>query len=704
MTDEAAPPAAAGPFATPVAELRGVGPARAAAFAERGLTTALDLLLEAPLRYAAPPPLGDLGAAAVGDDCSVAGLVTSAQKGRARNGRPFADLKLDVGGVAVRMRFFNRGWFADRAPRGTFVLAWGRFAGGATPTFSGVGLTALRGPEDVPAALARLEPVHPRVAGVAEGTLRRVLREALALVEAAPDPLPDEFRAPLNLPALKDALRLVHEPATREEAADGGARLVFDRLLALALAARGAAAAPSPAPELAADERVRERIRARLPFALTPGQEAALAEIWGDLARPVAMRRLLLGDVGSGKTAVAAGALLAAIARGAQALLVAPTEVLAAQHARTFGKWLEGSRVKHGLLTARTPRPERERLIEAGAAGELDLLIGTHAALADGVALPRLGLAVVDEQHRFGVLQRLRARAKAERPHLLAMSATPIPRSLALALFGDLSVSRLPGRPSGRPSPTAEAADLATAFAALRAAVARGERGMLVFPTINGETAAAVEREGRAWAKKSGPLGGLRLAWLHGGLPPAERDAAFAAFRTGAADVLVATTIVEVGVDVPEATTMVVVGADRFGLATLHQLRGRVGRGERPGRVYLVPGCGPDDPAGNRRPSASSKAADAAARLKLLASETDGLKLAEADLLLRGPGDFCGVRQHGHGGALPLGEGRDRGFVDAAAATARALLDRGYDPSRDPYYGRLATALGGARFEPPDAV
>ncbi|HYC79029.1 MAG TPA: helicase-related protein [Planctomycetota bacterium] len=689
------------PFGTPVSALRGVGPARTAALDAKGVRTVLDLLLLTPTRYEAPPPPKPPETWAVGDDVATTGKVVAARQVRSRRGRAFADLRLDVGGRAVRACFFNRGWLAERAPKGTWALVWGRATSVAPPTLSAAGLRVLAAPEEAAARAAELEPRRPAVPGVAEGVLRGLVREALDATRAAPDPLPDDLRTARGLPTLADALRRVHEPATLDEASEGAARLLFDRLLALALAsrARGEAGA-APAPRIVADAKVRARIDARLPFRLTPGQRAALDEILADLARPVAMRRLLLGDVGSGKTAVAVGALLAATAAGRQGLLVAPTDVLAAQHARTLSQWLAGSRVRHALIAAGVPRAERRRAEAAAAAGELDLVVGTHAALSDAVLLPRLGLAVVDEQHRFGVLQRLKAREKGERPHLLALSATPIPRSLALALFGDLAVTRLAGRPAGRGTPTATTCDAASALLAVREAVARGERAYVVFPAVTSETAPALEREGRALTARRGALAGLRTATLHGGLPPAERAAALDAFRSGDVDVLLCTTIVEVGVDVPEATTLVVFGADRFGLATLHQLRGRVGRGERPGSIRLVPTPRPAADSG----ASSGAARDATARLALLQRESDGFRLAEADLFLRGPGEICGLRQHGHGGALPLREGRDRGFLEAASETAGALKARGYDPDADGYYARLARALGGVRFDPPDAV
>jgi ATP-dependent DNA helicase RecG len=332
---------------------------------------------------------------------------------------------------------------------------------------------------------------------------------------------------------------------------------------------------------------------------------------------------------------------------------------------------------------------------DALAAGRVDLLIGTHAALAADVRFPRLGLAVFDEQHRFGVLQRLAGRNKAEQPHLLALSATPIPRSLCLGLFGELAITRIEGRPAGRATPVTSISSRDVAYADLRAAVARGERAFVIFPSIASEEAPAIEREGRVLASVKGPLRGLACGVLHGALRGEEQAAAFTAFSSGAVQVLIATVIVEVGIDVPEATIMVVEGAERFGLATLHQLRGRVGRGAKAGRVHLVP---------SDHAREGGDAAARAERLELLERETDGFKIAEADLELRGPGDWCGVRQHGFGGSLPLAAGRDAGFIDEVGATARELIARGYHGRHAEYFSALSAAIGGIRFEPKDAV
>ena len=675
-------------FLTPIDALSGVGEVRARALRERGLETVVDLLLLAPTRYDSTPPLAD--AATVGPKvlATLVGIVERARKVRQRRGGHFLDMVLRADGRELRVRFWNRGWLADRVTRGDRVAISGAMAPDGS-AFSGTALTVLADDAALDAWLRRLEPVHPKIPGIPEGILRRLVVEAQKIVDGLEDPLPVAVRRDLEMPTLQEAFRLIHVPASRADAERGGERLLFDRLLSLALGARLASRGlAGEAPPIPSSERVRSRIRARLPFAPTPEQEAALAVILDDIARPQAMRRLLLGDVGSGKTAVAVAAILAAVAAGKQALFVAPTDVLASQHAALLERWLSGSRVRLGALTSRSPAPKRRAVAQSLAKGEIDILVGTHVALAAEVAFADLGIVVVDEQHRFGVLQRLAARRKGKRPHVLALSATPIPRSLALALFGDLAMTRIAARPGGRKTPPARLSDEPTAYADVRRAVASGERAFVVFPTIAGAETPSVEGLGRKRVHRW--LDDLRTQWLHGRLPHEDQRAALEAFRSGAADVLVATSIIEVGVDVPEATVMVIEGAERFGLASLHQLRGRVGRGERSARVHLVPSptCKPE----------------ALNRLRMLEKEDDGFKLAEADLLLRGPGDLVGVRQHGFGGSLPIAEGRDRGWLEVAERVASELLAASYDVRRDGWFAGLADRLGGMRFDPVDPV
>jgi ATP-dependent DNA helicase RecG len=682
----------ASPFLTKVASLSGVGGIREAALRARGIESVLDLLLLVPTRYRVVPPPSRRADLAEGLTVSVTGRVLSARRARQRRGGTFLDLSIDVEGP-LRVCFYNRGWLKDQVGHGDRVLLTGRVGEGGA-MIAGADLWRVESDEDLARLLRLVLPVHPAVPKVAEGTLRRLVRQALDLVAAAPDPLAEPLRTRLGLAPLHESLRRIHEPCAGETLEPAAARLVFDRLLSQALVARAAShAAAGPAPALETPPPVRERIRGRIPFQLTPGQSGALDEILADLAKPVAMRRLLLGDVGSGKTAVAAGAMLAAVAAGYQGLLVAPTDVLAAQHHATLSGWLADSRVRIALLSGRVPKAEAGRIRRALGRGAVDVVVGTHAALAAAVAFPRLGLVVFDEQHRFGVMQRISGRNKAKRPHLLALSATPIPRSLCLALFGELAITRLAGRPGACPVPATRVCDAPTAYGALREAVARGERAFVVFPSIEGSTAPGVEREGRALVSPKGPLAGLEAGFLHGGMPVERQAEVLAAFRSGAVPILVSTVIVEVGLDVPEATVIVVEGADRFGLASLHQLRGRVGRGARPGHAYLVPSRG----------TPAAEGARSLERARLLERETDGFKIAEADLLLRGPGDWCGVRQHGFGGPLPIGAGADGKLVASVEVAAEAILGAGYDPSASTYFAALGRAMT-ARFDPKDAV
>ncbi len=679
-------------FLRPIADVRGVGPARLERLTSRGIVTVLDLLLHAPTRYRTAPRLWNGEPFEAGVEWTIRGLVASARRVRQRRGGTFLDLRLKTDHGLVRACFYNRGWLKHRVGAGDSAMVAGRLTSGEAPMLAGTDLWVGIPDADVPSVLAELRPVHPSVPGVPEGTIQNLVSEALGLIAGERDPVDGLGALDLDLPGLEAALRAVHQPATREDAERGGARLLFDRLLATTLSARTAFAARPAASPIRAEPRIRARIQGRFPFRLTPEQQTALDEILADMEKPIAMRRLLLGDVGSGKTAVATGALLAAIAAGFQGLLVAPTELLASQHHATLTAWLAGSRVRLGFLSARDGRPAMRAVKERIRRGDVDLVIGTHAALAADVEFPRLGLGVVDEQHRFGVMQRLAARRKGAEPHLLAMSATPIPRSLCLALFGELAITRIGARPAGRQTPPTFVSERGDAYADLRSAIARGERAFVVFPSIASKDIPAVERAGRALLRPGAPLSGLRVAFLHGGMDAAAQLSEFGRFQRGDAHVLVATVIVEVGVDVPEATIMIVEGADSFGLASLHQLRGRVGRGAMPARVHLLP---------SKRTDATSPTA---ARLSMLAREKDGFRIAEADLLMRGPGDWCGLRQHGFGGELPLAAGRDAGILDAVARAAGAMIARGYDPAGHPYLSALASAIGGLRFEPRDAV
>jgi ATP-dependent DNA helicase RecG len=512
-------------------------------------------------------------------------------------------------------------------------------------------------PSNVTAALAAapdqglglgLRPRYADVEGVTRRTLAAVRESALAALGAeTAELLPAASRARLELPTLADAFRALHAPRGAEDLAGGvlaraRRRIALETLFVTQVAfLRRRAALGGAALVVPAGAGVPGRLEAALGFTLTGSQRRALAEIAGDLARPMPMQRMLVGDVGSGKTAVALGAAAMTAAAGGQTLMMAPTEVLAEQHARA----LEPAAVRLGIeiasLTGATTGAARAALLERAAAGRIALLVGTQALLEAAARLPRLGLAIVDEQHRFGVTVRAAlARARAAGvPHLLSMSATPIPRSLALALHGDLDASFLTERPGGR-APAAAAVcrgadERRAAYGRLRDAVGDGRQAFVVCPVRENarrrDSVTAVAQHARLLRE----LAPARVGLLHGALAADEKERTLRAFAAGALDVLVATTVVELGIDVPNATVMIVEQADRFGVAQLHQMRGRVGRGRWPGICFL---CAADG---------DGLTDEARARLALVAANHDGFALAEADLAQRGAGELYGTRQAG---------------------------------------------------------
>ena len=482
-----------------------------------------------------------------------------------------------------------------------------------------------------------LVPVYPLTEGVTQRWLRRVQKRLVDLCHPLfDDPLPAAMRSRHGLPLLAQAIRSYHFPASPEDRDAARRRLAFDELLYIQLGMlerkhryqteeRGAAlVAPEAIPELLA----------ALPFSLTGAQRRAIDVISADLGRPVPMSRLLQGDVGAGKTVVAVAALLTAVRAGYQGVLMAPTEILAEQHARSIGLLLEPLGVRVALLTGSLGKGERQAAYAGAAEGTLDVIVGTHALIQEGLAYQRLGLAVVDEQHRFGVLQRAGLRQKGYNPHMLVMTATPIPRTLALTLYGDLDVTVLDERPPGRqPIETRWLPSAQVAYGFVREQIGQGRQAFVVCPMIEEnekvEARAAVAERARLQADV---FPTLRVGLLHGKMKPAEKESVLRAFRDGAMEVLVATSVVEVGIDIPNATVMVIQDANRFGLAQLHQFRGRVGRGAAQSYCYLL---------------ADGAGQVAAQRLQAITRTDDGFALAEEDLKLRGPGEFWGTRQSG---------------------------------------------------------
>jgi len=588
------------------------------------------------------------------DEAVIAGEIVGVSLRRTRRRLTVLKATLADESGEIQAVWFNQEWLEPRLQPGTHVRLRGRLRRGEFH----VRLQDLDGH----AATADLAPIYAASEEVSSQRLRALVERALPHARALPDPLPARLKVAERLPLKADALFALHQPRTLEEAEAGRQRLAFDELLVLqvGLARRRREREATVAPELPPPGELVARYRESLPFRLTEHQERAMAEIDADLQRAAPMQRLLQGDVGSGKTVVALYALLRAVEAGHRGALMAPTETLAEQHFLTVEELCRDLGVPTALLTSSTPKRERDRA--AGAS----ILVGTHALIQEGVDLDDLAVAVVDEQHRFGVEQR-QALTEGRSPHVLHMTATPIPRTLALTVYGDLAVSEIARPPADRKPvvtrwiPEERASE---AYTRLRRVLEEGRQAYVVCPLVSeSEAIEARAAEEEAERLRRAELRGFRVGCMHGKLRPAERRELMAQFKAGALDVLVATTVIEVGVDVPNATIMIVQEADRFGLAQLHQLRGRVGRGAEQSYTLLV-----------SRPK-EELTDTARARLEALVETTDGFELAEVDLDLRGGGQLLGTRQSGLSDLRFTRLRADRPLLERARAAADELAD-----------------------------
>ena len=651
---------------TPLTALKGVGPARAAAFERLGLRTVRDAVFLPPRRYEDRRTFVPLGRLRLGEFSVVQGRVKAVGTGRTRRGVPYAEVLLEDATGALPVRWYRQAYLARTLRRGQRLILAGRLNPYPPREMVNPELEVEEG-GDARYHTGRIVPIYPLTAGLGQRFLRRFLLDLVSEAAAGiEDPLPPVARARHTLLPLAEAARALHHPQGLPEANAARRRLAFDEFLlfSLGILKQRAARAARPGFAFTVPNALVECARGALPFRLTGSQERVLAAIWADMGSPRPMQRLLQGDVGCGKTVVAFLAALTAIGSGYQAAVMAPTEILAAQHAERARSLAEplGIPVVH-LAGGFTGAARRGAL--AALAGEEPLLaVGTHALLQPDVGFGRLGFVVVDEQHRFGVLQRADLMRKAASPDVLVMSATPIPRSLALVLYGDLDLSLIDELPPGRQrvrTTWLEEAERERVAAALCERLAQGECAYVVCPVVEESSAELKAAVQTAEEYRRGPLNRFGVGLVHGRLSPAEKLATLTAFRQGALRLLVATTVVEVGVDVPEATVMVIEHADRLGLAQLHQLRGRVGCADRPAECFVV---------ADRREITE----EARARLMAFVHEHDGFALAEADLRLRGPGDFFGTRQSGLDG-FQLGDvAWDLRLLEAARAEAETAL------------------------------
>ena len=646
-----------------------------------GLHTVRDLLEHLPRDHREARAVAQLAA---GESATVVAVVRSiaSRPVRRRDMRPLVEAVVADQTGSMKVAFFNQPWLVQRYPPGTRLLLHGRYE-----ARTGFAVQAhARASHDAAGATAVAH--YPGAEGLSSTQILALARRHAAELADVVEPLPAGLRARERLPDRHGALAAAHFPAADTDQELGRRRLAFDELLMVSLALlrrRRRRREQCAAPVLDGDRELTARWLAQLlPFALTADQERALAQLDADLARPRPMQRLLMGEVGSGKTVVALYALLRAIEHGYQGALMAPTETLAEQHFATIGALMPGEIVRAGLLTGSTPGRRRADLLAKLASGELSLIVGTHALVEDAVQFARLGVAVIDEQHRFGVRQRAALDAKSPgpaSPHVLHMSATPIPRTLALSNYGDLDFTVLRELPRGRqPVRTfvcSTERERARAYERIREELRAGRQAFVVCPLVEeSEVLQARAATAELERLRAGELRDFGLALLHGQMRPAAKQEAMAQFASGAADVLVATSVIEVGIDVPNATVMQVEDADRYGISQLHQLRGRIGRGSQRSLCLLF--GAKDSP-----------------RLHALASHADGFELAEIDLALRGEGELVGTRQHGIAQFRAAQLPRDAELLERARRRAERIdLD---DPRLElPENALLADALADA--------
>lgn len=662
----ASEPTAAQRLGTPVQFLSGVGPQRAELFQRLGLNTVRDLLFFFPRSYEDLTDRREVVDLEQGKLQTVLGEVEDIDMRNTGPGRCVLGVLVRAGTNYLRGLWFNQPFMRERFALGQRVMFSGKpKQNGLMWEMSHPRVVWLEAEEEAPEA--RILPVYPLTEGLPQWRVRKVVGQAVeAHVGLLDEVFPAEYLEAHDLWPLERALVEIHAPTDAESLERARRRLIYQELLILQLALairREQQRAQHKAPVLEATARIDARIRRLFPFELTAGQEKAIAEIAADMGVTVPMNRLLQGDVGSGKTIVAVYAMLLAVAHGHQAALMAPTEVLARQHALTLRRLLTGSQVRQTLLTGGLSGKERADAMEKITNGGVDLVVGTHAIIQEGVVFHRLGLVVIDEQHKFGVRQRATLRQAGLDPHYLVMTATPIPRTVTMTLFGDLDVSVLADSPPGRQkvhtylTPESERPRWWKFFGdKLR----EGRQGYVIVPLVEeSEQLAATSLEEMFESLANGPLEAFRLGLIHGRMNAEEKDSVMDRFRRGEIQVLVSTSVVEVGVDVPNATLMTIESGQRFGLAQLHQLRGRVSRGKFPGFCSIF---------------AEELTEESQKRLDAFVATSDGFRLAELDFEIRGPGELFGTRQHGLPPFRIADLARDAAILEEAHRDARVLV------------------------------
>lgn len=680
-----------------VERVRLVSPKRAQALAKMGIKTVRDLLCNFPRRYIDLSSKELVAQARIGDTCTIEGCVHEIKLKKPNPRLNLVEISLlDQSGLMI-VTCFRQPWLMDKIQAGTRIAVAGKVE-------FNYGFKRMTNPfievlDEGEIVEGMVIPVHPACEAISPAWMRNLERNALNLVDGASDFLPLELRIKYRLPSYQSALRAVHFPRSIEEAHAARRRLAYDEIFLLQLALQSQEkerSAGKSATRHVVDGISVAALSAILPFDLTDDQQSALRDIFFEMTADHAMNHMLLGDVGTGKTVVAAFALAACADSGKQALLMAPTEVLAAQHAKSMGGWFDEIGISWALLCGSTSQEERSRILDGLADGSISICIGTHALIEDGVQLKDLSLAVIDEQQRFGVEQRAALLAKGSNPDALYLTATPIPRTLALALYGSLTFSYLHARPisaAPRETKVLSKSQIGQAYDVAREALSRGEQVFVVCPLVGqsaqakslkskktdesqeeeyvyasvslesdedfvGDNTTAAIQEAKFLQEQV--FQDFNVGLLYGAMPAVEKNQTMADFAEGKIDVLVSTTVIEVGIDIPRASVMVVQDADHFGLSQLHQLRGRVGRHGLASQVFLV---------------SASKQEKALSRLYAMEKTDDGFELANYDLSLRREGDILGNRQHGASTLKLVNVVRDAKMIEAAYADACALLE-----------------------------
>ncbi len=625
---------------TPIQYVKGVGPARAEQLAALGVRSLEDLLMYFPRRYDLRPQIQPISTIRGNEEAAtVAGEVKDLDEKRF-GPKPYLQIVLDDGSSWLFVKWFFGGYLRDKIKPGMFLAVSGKVGiYREYPQFINPRFQVIYDPAGANLSEDELLPVYPASGQLSSGVIGQIIKKVLP--QAAPlvqEWFDGEYLAKRDLMSRSKAVAAMHRPEDRQQWSSARRRLAYDEclLMQLGIALMRMRQVSRPAHALTISPEIDQRIRARFPFTLTAAQDKAIGEIVTDLARQRPMNRLLQGDVGSGKTVVALHSCLLAIARGKQAAIMAPTEILAQQHFRKIQDYLSGSKVRIALLRGGMNQIERARILDGLASGTINLVVGTHALLSEDVAFARLALVVVDEQHKFGVKQRSSIRGKGFAPHYLVMTATPIPRTLAMTVFGDLDVSVISALPPGRGKTTTKCYSqdqLPSVLEIVRQKIRSGQQAYFIYPIVNISDSLDLTAARQAYEDLSkGALREFRLGLVHGQMSQDAKQVVMRDFQAARVQALVASVVVEVGLDVPAANVMVVMHAERFGLAQLHQLRGRIGRSSQDATCILV---------------ASAKNPIARQRLTVLEQTQDGFKIAEEDLRMRGPGEVFGTAQHG---------------------------------------------------------